>query len=191
MYHIFITCSPGAWLGICHVLITCSSGACNAYAMPYLYVISELRAHMPCPHCMQFWSLHGTCHATITCSPGIYTGHMSCHHQMQFRSLWYICHAPNYCFVLLCITSYYFGLLCNWLHSEPYRYYGPYTPGPLRHALCHHCMEFWSLDEHMPLPVTCSSVAWETYALLSLHAVFELATHRVCPHYMQSWSLQA
>jgi hypothetical protein len=108
---------------------------------------------------------------------------------MQFRSLWYICHAPNYCFVLLCIALYYFGLLCIWLHSKPYRYYGPYTLGPLRHALCHHCMEFWSLSERMPslsymqfcslrdiypAIIACSFWACNTYGMSSLHAVLKL-----------------
>ena len=63
-----IICSSWAWVCMCHALITCSSGACEASSMPPLHVVSDHLAHMPCPHCMKFCSLHGICHATITCS---------------------------------------------------------------------------------------------------------------------------
>ena len=124
---------------------------------------------------------------------------------MQFRSLWYIWHAPSYCFVLLYVTLYYFVLLCIVLHSKPYRPYGPYTLWPLRHALCHHYMWFWSLGEHMPDPssmqfcnfrgichaiITCHFWACGTYGTSSLHAVLGLARHMPCHHYMQIWSAQ-
>ena len=55
MCHVLITCSPGAWLGICHSLITWRYGACNThaiikcnfwacttYAMPSLQIALEL-----------------------------------------------------------------------------------------------------------------------------------------------------
>jgi hypothetical protein len=119
---------------------------------------------------------------------------------------------PSYCFVLLCITLYYFVLLCIWLHSEPYRYYGPYTLWPLRHALCHHCMEFWSLGEHVLHPtylqfcslrgicyaiITCSFWAHSTYHII-LHSkpfmpygpeTLWPPRHVPYPHHMQSCRL--
>ena len=124
---------------------------------------------------------------------------------MQFRSLWYICHAPRYCFVLLHVTLYYFMLLCIWLHSEPYRCDGPYTLVPLRHALCHQCIWFWSLGEHMPHPsymqfcslrgichaiIACSFWACSIDGMPSLHAVLELVWHMPNHCYMQVWSAQ-
>ena len=190
-----------------------------AYAMSSLHAVLELEMHMPCPHYMQFLSLGHICHALITCSSGAcvvyampplhavleYTRHMTCHHLMQFRSLWYICHVPGYCFVLLYVTLCYLVLLCIVLHSKPYRSYRPYTLWPLRHALCHHYIWFWSLDEHMLQPsymqfcslrgichaiVTCSFWACGTYGMSSLHAILELMGHMPYHHYMQVSSKQ-
>ena len=76
MHHVLTTCSPGACVGMGHTLTTCSSGAC----MLSLHAIPELVAYMPCPHYMQFWSLCGRCHVTITYTSGIYTGYMICHY---------------------------------------------------------------------------------------------------------------
>ena len=110
--HILIICSPGAWLCICYVLITCSSGACNTYAMPPLHAVSELGAHMPYPHYMQFWSLYSICHATIICSSRMCRAYampslnaiselviyMQCPQLLLCIAL--------YCFVLCCIALY-------------------------------------------------------------------------------------
>ena len=91
------------------------------------------------------------------------------------------------------------------LHSKPYRHYGPYTLGPLRHAPCHHYIWFWSLSEHMPHPsymqfcslrgichasIVCSFRAGGTYDVPSLHATLELAWHLPYHYYMQVWNAQ-
>ena len=76
------------------------------------------------------------------------------------------------------------------LHSEPYRPYMPYTLGHLIHALCHHHMWYGAWVSICHTLVTCSSVAWEAYAIPSLYAVSELIAHMACPHYVQCWDLQ-
>ena len=169
---------PSSW-HICHALITCSSGACAAYAMPPLYAVLE--------YILGIW------HAIIKCNFG------ACNAYVMHPVI------ALYCIVLLCVTMYYFHLLCIPLHSKPYRNYGPYSLGPLRHALCHHYIWFWSLSEHMPYPsymqfcslgstchaiIACSFWTCSTYVMPSLYAVLELAWYMPYHYYMQVWGAQ-
>ena len=80
-------------MSICHLRVPCNFAAWEVYAMPILHAISELVAHMACPHYMQAWNLHGICHAIIICKPWRLLDYMPYPHYMQFSSLLCTCHA--------------------------------------------------------------------------------------------------
>ena len=80
-------------MSTCHLRVPCNSAAWEVYAMPSLHAISELAAHMACPHYMQAWNLHGICHAIIICKPWRLLDYMPYPHYMQFSSLLCTCHA--------------------------------------------------------------------------------------------------
>ena len=152
LHHITLQSKPYLNLGAFETCTTSSSHAILelrwAYAISSLYAVLELA----CYHYMQFLSLWHICHALITCRSGAYMAYaMSPLHAIvkcNFGAHDSYALPPVtalYCFLLLCATSCYLVLLCIWLHSKPYRYYGPYTLGPLMHALCHHYIRFWSL----------------------------------------------
>ena len=87
--------------------------------MPSLHAVSEHVKHIPCPHYMQFRSLHDICHATIICHCGVLMGyamlslsansellkHMQCPQLLLYIALYY--------FILLYITLSYIGLYCT------------------------------------------------------------------------------
>ena len=122
MYHIFIACSPGAWL---------------AYVMSSLHAILELAIYMPCPHYMQFLSLGHICHALIVCSFEACRAHAmpSLHAVLEYiLGIWHAIIKCNfgacgtyimppvialYCFMLLCITLYYFVFVCTLRIIDP------------------------------------------------------------------------
>jgi hypothetical protein len=108
---------------------------------------------------------------------------------MQLLSLWSICHAISYCFVLLCIASYYFIWLHNTLHYKPYRPHGPKPGGhhDMHHALIICSSGAWACIWYSL--ITCSSGACSTYSIPIWCAVSELVPYVQCPHYMQFWSL--
>jgi hypothetical protein len=160
LHHITLPSKP--YLSL-HAFKTCTISSSHAILeLIWAYAISSLHAvlELACYHYMQFLSLWHICHALITCRSGACMAYaispLHAISKCNFGAYNTYAMPPTialYCFVLLCIILHYFVLLCIWLHSEPYRYYGPYTLWPLRHTLCHHCMEFWSLGEHMPYPL--------------------------------------
>ena len=161
--------------------------------------------HMPCPHCMQFWSLRGMCHANIhaisepethirchhyicifmACVPhamsplhaGLeYIGHIQCHPYMQFPSLWCTCHALRNYFIL-----YYTLNLIGPMGHQPWYLQGMHhilimcNPGA-RVGICNALYR-------------CNSGACDIYVMPSLHAISELMAYIPCPQHMQFWSL--
>jgi hypothetical protein len=132
------------------------------------------------------------CHVLITCnSAACNTYTMPLLHAF-FEHKLYIYSMPSvsnlHCYMLLWISSCYFLSWCTRSligHTVPI-YLGPWA---IYCALITCGSGAWASICHGL--ATCSSVAFEAYAMLSLHAVSELATHRVCCHCMQFQSLQA
>jgi hypothetical protein len=145
LHQITLQSKPYLNLGAFEIYTISSSHA--ILELRWAYAISSLHAvlELACYHYMQFLSLWHICHALITCRSGACMAYaMSPLHAIvkcNFRAHDSYALPPVtalYCFLLLCATSGYLILLCIWLHSKPYRHYGPYILGPLMHALCHH-----------------------------------------------------
>jgi hypothetical protein len=93
----------------------------------------------------------------------------------------------SYCLTLVCVALYYIILHCHQSLTWAFM--------PSRHVPYPHHMQSWSLYGHMPYPhymqfwslhatITCSSWAYGTYAMPSLHAGLGLAWHMPYHHYM-------
>ena len=161
---------------ICHALIKCSFWAWGTYAMPSLHTVLELVWHMPCHHYMQFWNIYWAYDMPSLNAISELVIHMPCPPVIAL-----------YCFMLLCITLYYFVLCCILSLIDPMGL----TPCGLQdmHYAIITCGSGAWVSICCTL-VTCNSVAWEAHVMPSLHVVSGLTTHMAYPLCMQFWSLR-
>ena len=179
-----------------------------------LQAISELIAHMACPHYMQLQSLQYICPVTIICNSGIYGG--ISHAFTRYKVFAYDAYVmpstiTTHCFILLCITLYYFAmghalrlLACYSLNPVAYKtctMTSSYMVLVLekasaipscyavlelaRHMPCHNYLQFLSLRSICHTLIICSSGACKASAMQSLYAVLEPTGHTLCHHCIQ------